>query len=792
MLPGTLFAGRYRVIEELGSGGMGRVYKVLDKELDTIVVLKVLLPEVAVDHETISRFRNELKLSREISHKNICRMYDLNLSGCTYYITMEFVDGESLKNIILMTKKLSATSAIRLTRQICEGLGEAHRHGIVHRDLKPGNILIDRAGDAKIVDFGLARSIESKGITATGFIIGTPRYMSPEQVQEKTIDQRSDIYSLGILLYEMLSGRIPFDDDSPVRVALRHVKDKPLDPEDLDPEIPPPLTRVILKCLAKEKEDRYASTQELLSELNRVEKALARSVADDLPKERKTRSRPVFGIKKKWVAWGGIAAVVFLLTALAIGYVTKDKPRAIDSIAVLPFQIENLGTEQGLETEYLADGIIEGIIAKLTKLPGLNKVIARSSVFQYKGRDVDPQAVGRELGVQTLLASRLSLYGDELSINVELVDTADNRRIWGNNYRIKRNQVFEVQEEITQSITENLRLELSGEEKKRIAKRYTESSEAFKAYARGQFLWNKRTQVDLLKAIEHFEEGLRIDPDYALAYTGLSLSYLLLPEYGNYLPEEGYRRSKEYAQRALEIDDELAEARTALAQVKRRYDLDWDAAEKEYRRALELDPNYAMAHHWYGYDMMCLARYDEAIQMIQRAHELDPLSLVINRNLGQAYYRSGQYERGREILQRMLAKNPNFSYLQYHLGNIQFQQGRYEEALVLFQREKKNARGWALHIQPWIGMAYAKLGREDEARTILSDLVSTSQQSHVPPTPVAALYFVLGDVDEGFKWLEKACDEYDTWVRLMKTDTVFDTVREDPRFLEILKKLGLV
>jgi TolB-like protein/Flp pilus assembly protein TadD len=789
--PGTLFAGRYQIIEELGSGGMGRVYKVLDKELDTLVVLKVLLPEVAADPETIPRFRNELKLSREISHQNVCRMFDLNWSEGTYYITMEYVGGESLKNILLMTKKMSAASTINLAKQICSGLSEAHRHGIVHRDLKPGNILIDRGGNAKILDFGLARSIESQGITATGIIIGTPQYMSPEQVQEKTIDQRSDIYSLGVLMYEMLTGQLPFDGDSPVRVALKHVNEKPIEPKNLNPKIPLAVSRVILKCLSKAKEDRYSSAEELSVELSRIEETLSKTETDDFPKKEKAGLTGIFMIKRKWIVWAGLAFLIGLLAWAAPGLLWKDSGKVFESIAVLPFKLDNIGQGQELETEYLADGIIEGIITKLAKLPGLKKVIARSSVFQYKEKEIDPQVVGRELGVQTLLASRLSRYGDELSISVELVDAADNRRIWGDNYRIRKNQIFEIQDDITQSITDSLRLELTGEERERIAKRYTESSEAFKAYARGQYLWNKRTQTDILKAIGYFNEALDIDPNYALAYTGLSLSYLLLPEYGNYLPKDGYQKAEEYALRALQIDSDLAEARTALAQVKRRYHLDWDAAEKEYKRALELDPNYAMAYHWYGYDMMCMARYDEAIRMIERAHELDPLSLVINRNLGQVYYRSGQYERGKEIFQGILAKNPNFSYLHYHLGNIEFQQGRYAEALALFQKEKDSARGWALHIQPWIGMAYAKQGKTDEARTILADLISQSQQNHVPPTPVAALYFVLGDTDEGFRWLEKACEEYDTWVRLLKSDTVFDIVRDDPRFRAVLKKLGL-
>lgn len=795
---GILFDRRYRIIEELGVGGMGRVYLVHDMELDADVVLKALLPEVAAEPETISRFRNELKLSRDVSHKNVCRMFDLNRANGTYYITMEYVDGESLKSVIQMTKRLSVATAVAITKQICEGLGEAHRHGVVHRDLKPGNIMINKEGHAKILDFGLAQSIESKGITATGTIIGTPDYLPPEQVMEETVDRRSDIYSLGVIMYEMLTGQLPFEGDSPVRLALKHVNEKPLEPREINQKIPQVISHVILKCLEKKKGDRYQSTEELYEELNRIEKSWDKALRGDfvskmgefVSKDRSGRPRILYPRNKK-LLWISFALVSCLAVLAGFVFLGKNGGRVLESIAVLPFQIENFEPGQDSETEYLADGITETIIADLTKLPGLKKVIARSSVFQYKGKDIDPQAVGRELGVDALLASRMSQFGEQLSITVELVDTRDNRRVWGNNYRIDRSQIFEVQDDITQSIAEGLRLELTGEVRKRLARHYTESSDAFKAFARGQYFWNKRTETDLLRAISYFEEAIRIDPDYALAHTGLSFSYLLLPEYGTYLPEEGYKKAKEAANRALEIDSDLAEALTSFAQIKRRYDWDWAAAEKAYKRALELDPNYAMAYHWYGYDMMCMGRFEEAIQMIERAHELDPLSMVISRNLGQVYYRSGQYERAKKILQDLYAKNPNFSYLQYHLGNIEFQQGRYEEAMTLFQRERENARGWALHIQPWIGMAYAKLGQTDQARMILADLLDQSRQVHVPPTPVAALYFILGDYDSGFQWLERAYEKYDSWIRLLKTDTVFDPVRDDPRYLEILKKVGL-
>ncbi|NIM91463.1 MAG: protein kinase [Candidatus Aminicenantes bacterium] len=782
---GSTFAGRYQVIEELGKGGMGKVYKVLDSRIKEKVALKLLNPEIATDEKTIERFRNELKFTRQIAHKNVCRMYDLNKEEETYYITMEYVQGDDLKGLIRQVGKLSLEKALSVADQVCEGLTEAHRLGIVHRDLKPGNIMIDKEGNARIMDFGVARSVKAKGITRKGAIVGTPEYMSPEQVEGKGVDHRSDLYSLGIILFEMVTGRVPFEGDTPLNVVLKHKTERPQNPKEINDQIPEELSQMILKCLEKEKEKRYQSAGELRTELIKIEKNISATEIEDHTKRQKTEkiSKPDW---KKILPYASGAVIIILLILGGVYFLTGVR-EVIDSVAVLPFEIANGDSD----TEYLTDGITESIIKKLAQLPSLRKVIARSSVFRYKGREIDPQAVGQELDVDAVLVSRMSRLGDELFMSVELIKVQDNSRIWGNRYRRTISEIFGVQEEITDSITDNLRLRLTGEERERIRKRYTENSEAFLAYSKGRYFWNKRTEEDLERAIDYFEQALQSDPNYALAYTGLSHSYLLLPEYGTYKPKDVYPKAREYALKALEIDDLLSEARVSLAQIKRRYDYNWSDAIREYKRAIELDPNNATAHHWYGYDLMCVGRFDEAISEIKRALELDPLSLVINRNLGQVLFRAGKHEEAMEALQRALEMDPKFSSIHLYIGSIYFQQSRYEEALEEFQKEKELARGWGVRAEAWIGVANAKMGERAKAQAILDDLLRKSEQIHVSETLLAILYFALDDEDQGFQWLDKAYEEYDSWLRLIGTESVFDRIRSDPRFVAVLSKMDL-
>ena len=779
---GTMFAGRYLIIEELGRGGMGRVYRAIDKLIDDEIALKLIRPEIAAEKRTLERFSHELKTARKIVHKNVGRMYDLAEDRGNHFITMEYVPGQDLKGLIRQTGRLTISKALSLAKQICQGLGEAHRLGIVHRDLKPGNIMIDREGNARIMDFGIALSFtgdESKRVSGW---VGTPDYMSPEQVEGQEVDQRSDIYALGILLFEMMTGRRPFADETPVTIALKQKNEIPPDPRGLNPQIPDPLARVILRCLEKDRNKRFPGVEALLAELERVELGLS-----DEERSGRKKSVKAGGLKLRTRWPFRIAALLALLAVVSAIVIMRSRGGTIDSIAVLPFETAAAGPD----TDYLSEGITENIINRLTLLPSLKKVIALSSVFRYKGKTVDPQIVGRELGVDAVLVSRLTRRGEEILISVELMRVRDNSRIWGRQYPFQVTDVFTVQEQIANSITEELRLNLTGEERRRMARSYTGNYEAFYAYSQGRYFWNKRTVADLQQAIAHFERAIQLDPNYALAYAGLSQSYSILPDYGSFPPNQAYPKAKAYALQALQIDDKLAQARLALAQIYRRYEWNWTAAEVEFKLALEYDPNDAMTHHWYGYDLMCVGRYDEAIKEIRRARELDPYSLVINRNLGQALFRAKRFDEAMEILKRTLETGPNFSYLHFYIGKIYLSTERYQEALQEFQNEKQISRGWGQEVDAWIGVVYFKLGQRDKTQEILDRLLEQQKQNFVSPTLLAILYFQFGRNDEGFRMLDKAYEEHDSQARQIRMDASFDSVRADPRFAVILKKMGM-
>jgi len=699
---------------------------------------------------------------------------------------MEYVPGENLKDMIRMTGCLSLSTAVNIAGQISEGLAEAHRLGVVHRDLKPGNIMIDRDGLARIMDFGIVRSLNKKATIDASVVIGTPECMSPEQVDGLDADQRSDLYSLGLILYEMVTGQLPFAGDTPLSIAVKHKIEKPKDPRQINSQIPEVLSQLILSCLEKDRERRPPAAEELLSRLKEIEASLP-TVEKSAPKAKPTRPKTIIIRRKVFLSAlvGGTAIVIILLLAwrgLFIG-----RRQVIDSIAVLPFEYGNAD----FDTNYLADGITDSIINKLTRLPSLKKVIARSSVLRYKGKTFGPQRVGRDLGVDAILASRMNRRGDELYISVELMRVRDNTHLWGARYQAKISDIFSVEEQITSAIADNLRLRLSGEQAKQLAKRYTENSQAFIAYSKGSYFWSRRTEEDLKTAIDYFRQAIQLDPNYALPYTGLSYSYLLLPEYGHYSPVEAYPLAKNAALKSIAIDSGLSEAHVCLAQLKWRYDRDWRGSEREYKLAIELDPGNATAHHWYGYDLMCFGRYEEAIREIKRALELDPRSLVINRNLGQVYFRAGRFAEARDALQKTLEMDPKFSYAHAYLGSILYQEGKYEEALAEFLKEKENAKGWDYRIDPWLGTIYLKLGQRTRTQEILAEWEKKSSQVFVPPTSLAALYFALDDKDKGFACLDKAYEVYDSFLRLIGVDPLFDSIRSDPRYIQNIKKINL-
>jgi serine/threonine protein kinase/tetratricopeptide (TPR) repeat protein len=781
---GSTFAVRYQVIEELGKGGMGRVYKVFDRDIEEKVALKLLKPEIASDEETIKRFRNEIRVARKIVHKNVCRMYDLGQAEGTHFITMEFVEGEDLKSLIRRIGQLPIGKSLSIIKQVGEGLAEAHRLGVIHRDLKPHNIMIDREGNARIMDFGIARSLKTKGITGGEVMIGTPEYMSPEQVEGKGADERSDIYALGVILYEMVTGRVPFEGDTALSVALKQKTETPKDPKEINTQIPEALSQLILRCLEKDREKRYPGAEELIREIANIEKDLS-TTKRDVPKQR-AGSEP-----KKKRAWNKVAlyagiTVLLVLIVLAGFYLLRPKGQAIDSIAVLPFGYT--GTNSDLE--YLCEGMPESIIGSLQQLSSLKKVIALSSVMRYKGKDPDPQVIRQELGVDAVLISKINQLENELSIRVELVRTADNSRIWGEQYKRKASEIFNVQEEISNAIAENLRLKLGGEEKRRLAKRYTEDPAAYQDYLTGRFYWNKRTREGVLKGLGYFNQAIEKDPRYALAYAGLADSYAVMGRYSYLSPLEAYPKGLQAAEKALEIDQTLGEAHTSLAFIKRYYSFDWTASELEFKLAIEFSPNYATAHHWYALQLSMLGRHSEALAEIKRAVELDPLSLIINTNMAWVCYFARDYDRAIENFKKTLEMDPTYAVAHQRLGQVYLEKGLFAEAISELEKAVNFSPG-NTEVLAALGHALGVSGKSEEAKKILDRLDEQSLHSYVSAYDKATVYLGLGDNDKALEYLERAYEERAGYVSIIRADPRLQRLHADPRFIALLKKMNL-
>jgi len=787
---GVTFANRYQIIEELGKGGMGRVYKVLDRETKEKIALKLIKPDIAADKKTVERFRNELTSARKISHKNVCRMYDLGKEKGSYFITMEFVPGEDLKSFIRRAAPLSTARTISIAKQVCDGLAEAHQLGVVHRDLKPQNIMIDKQGNVRVMDFGIARSVQSKKITGEGVMIGTPEYMSPEQVEGKEVDHRSDIYSLGIIMYEMLTGKVPFEGETPLAIAMKHKSETPKNPNELNSQIPEDLSHIILKCLEKDPEKRYQRSEELRSELENTEKGIP-TTDKIIPKKKPLTSRELtvtFGMKKVLLP---VLVVLLVITAGLIIWSPWKKPESVSSpskkasIAVLPFVDMSVEKDQG----YLCDGLADELINRLAKINGI-RVPARTSSFSFRGKEADIQEIGTKLHVNTILEGSLQKANNQLRIRVRLINVSDSQPLWSEAYVRDEKDIFALQDEISLSIVNNLRISLLGEEKSELVKHYTENIEVYNLYLRGRYFWNKRTREDLEKAIQYFEKAVELDPGYAMAYVGLAETYSVLPWYSNLNPEACLQKANNAAQKALEIDNTLGEAHAALASVKFDY-LNLEEAEKSFKRALELNPGYATAHHWYGVYLMDLGRFESAINEFKRALELDPLSLVINRNYGELLCYSRQYDKAIKQLKKTLEMDPNFSEIHIWLGVSYLKKSMYEEALEEFQKEIALKKDFNPQAVTYIGITYSLMDQIDRTQEICDDLLEKSKKEYIPQYFIALLYFTLGENDQGFEWLEKAHKKNDIRLKSLKADPLMDGFRSDPRYTALLEKIGL-
>jgi len=771
------FIGRvlshYRLEERLGAGGMGLLYRATDQKLGRAVAIKLLARQLVSDETAKARFIQEARAASALDHPNIANVHDIGEEEGELFIVMALYDGETLKQR-LEKGRLPVDEAVTILRQVVLGLEAAHRAGIVHRDIKPANILRTSSGTVKILDFGVAKLLgESQAqMTQAGQAVGTALYMSPEQLGGEPVDARSDLWSAGVLAYELLAGVTPFQTDSSAATTMRILND---DPPSLAtvPGVPGWLAELVSQLLRKNPAERPQSASELLKRLdNPAPSSLATSNA----------------LRSTGVRRSMLAALTAAIIAVGAGgfylYSQRGSPNKIRSLVVLPF----VNVTANPDAEYLSDGIADGLINSLSQIPEL-RVIARTTAFRYKGKELDFQRLGHELSVNGVLSGRVQQVGNMLVIQADLVDTSSGSQLWGEKYNRRLTDALWIEEEITKAIADKLRPRLAPDIHNRVTRRYTDNSDAYQLYQRGRFFLTKYTKDGFTKSRVYFQQAIELDPNYALAYSGLADSYALAPQYTNAPGSEAYPQARRAALKAVALDDQLAEAHVSLGMVSAGA-WDWSAAEKEYKRAIELSPGLSRAHNNYGAYLTTMGRFEEALAETKLAQQLDPAAAVPASNIGNLSCLLGQYERGIAALKDALPLDPNFVHTHDFLAACYLQQKMYAEAIAVL-KEARSLKLSSPRILGRLAYAYAVSGNKDDALQIVDELKSAAETDDDALIRIAQAFVGLDDKERALEWLEKAYQRRLVWLRALKVDFTFDPLRSDPRFKDVLRRIGL-
>jgi len=763
----------YRLEERLGAGGMGMLYRATDLKLGRAVAIKLLARHLVSDETAKARFIREARAASALDHPNIATVHEIGEAEGELFIAMALYEGETLKQR-LDRGRLAVAEGVGILRQVLLGLEAAHRAGIVHRDIKPANVLVTSGEVVKILDFGVAKLASEgtgQGMTEAGQAVGTVLYMSPEQLRGQAVSQRSDLWSLGVLAYELLSGVTPFQADSSVTGAMRILNDEP-PPLTSVPGVPVWLADLVAQLLRKDPSQRPQSASEVLRRLEAAPEVKDRAL-----------SLPQVGLRPRFRIAASFTFAVLAIAALAsyLYIQRREGPNTagrVKSLVVLPF----INASPNADAEYLSDGIADGLINSLSQIPEL-RVIARTTAFRFKGKEADLQKLGRELSVDAVLTGRLQQVGDTLVIQADLVNLGNGSELWGDRYNRKLTDVLSVQEEITQAISQKLRPRLTADEQRPLKKHYTDNPEAYQLYLRGRYFWNKRNEEGFTRAIDYFQKAIELEPSFALAYAGLADSYVLQPNHG--FTNDGYAKGETAARKALALDDELGEAHATLAFIAwGRWD--WVNAEKGFKRAIALNPNYATAHHWYGQYLRSIAHREEALAELKRAQQLDPLSWAITTALGAALYDMGLYDRAIAAFKEALEMSPAKAPLNTQLADCYVKKNMYREAISRSQEALALSENKAF-FRINHARIYALTGNKDDALTILNEL--KTREAEDLEGQIAQVYVALNDKESAFKWLEIAYQRRSKellWLKL----SAYEPLRADPRYADLVRRIG--